>query len=214
MNIELKRIRRCFGEQRALDIDHLSIGAGEVLGLTGANGSGKTTLLRIVGGLDTQFDGDVLYNGEKHKQPGRHGVCYVHQQAVVLRRSVFHNVTYPLALRGLTHESRLALAEKEIERFGLTEVASKRADKLSGGETQRMCLARAILTAPKLLLLDEPMAAIDAKAAEYVLQRLADYHAETNASIVLVSHGERDLDTLCTRLIRLDKGRIVSDSAR
>ncbi|HHU12874.1 MAG TPA: ABC transporter ATP-binding protein [Clostridiaceae bacterium] len=208
MRIELEGVTRRFGSRLALDIDRLVIGSGEVICLSGANGSGKTTLLRALAGLDPACEGTILYDGKPLNRDLARMIGYVHQQPVALRRSVFHNLEFPLAVRGIGRSERKKQVSLELERFELNSLAAKRADRLSGGEVQKMALARALLATPKLLLLDEPTAALDRQAAALVLDRLAAFQRESEVTMIIVSHQPLAVTRFCERHLVMDYGRI------
>ncbi|MDF1562571.1 MAG: ATP-binding cassette domain-containing protein [Deltaproteobacteria bacterium] len=151
----------------------LEVGAGERLGLVGPNGSGKTTLLKVLAGLDESANGRLEID-----LPVRERI-YVHQQPLLFRGSVLANATYGLRARGLGRREAERLAREWLERLGVAHLASRQREGLSGGEKRRIALAQALAPAPRLLLLDEPLADLDDEGAARVLEALAGLEETT-----------------------------------
>lgn len=163
--IRLRDIEMRFGDVRALSLPALDIDEGERLGVRGPNGSGKTTLLRILGGLLRPTKGTA----EGLPPPGR--AVLVHQRPYLFRGTAADNVAYALRLHGRPARE----AAEWLDRLGAGRLADRRARDLSGGEQRRVAIARAMATRPRLLLLDEPTAALDAPGIEALGSALADY---------------------------------------
>lgn len=151
---------------------------GERIGIGGANGSGKSTLLRVLGGLERGFTGTCRID-----TPPRDRV-FVHQTPYLLRGTVLHNVAYGLACRSVKRSERRRIALDWLARMDIADLAGRRVDDLSGGEGRRVALARACVLRPKLLLLDEPLAELDASGAGCVGEALAEL---TDATVVVAS---------------------------
>jgi len=196
----------------------LQVAPGETLALVGPNGAGKTTLLRVLAGLlrvDTGSVrlGDALLDGG----PGgafvpaeRRGVGFVFQEHLLFPHlSALDNVAYGVQRpRALRHEAR-DVARRWLERVGLAELAACKPAALSGGQAQRVALARALATSPRLLLLDEPLAAVDASARHALRTELRAHLADFAGPRVLVVHGVEDAFALADRLAVLEAGRVV-----
>ncbi len=197
--IELINVKKFYGARCALDIPALSIGAGEKLALIGPNGSGKSTLLRLLAGTIWPDEGEVGRNGLKRGEIG-----YMPQKPHAFDLSVLKNVE--LALDGEREKARLA--HSALERVGLLHLAAARASRLSGGEAQRMALARVIARPRRLLLLDEPTASADISAIERIERTLADYTEETGCALVFSSHAPAQALRLSSRTLALDAGKI------
>lgn len=211
MNIDVRNFTRRFADRVVVDIASLHIASGSIVGLSGDNGSGKTTLLRALAGLDENYQGEVLYDGRPYSKRLAGSIVYVHQQPVMLRRTVYANLEYPLKLQSLDPAVSRAKIEAMLDRFELRSFQDQRATRLSGGETQKLALARALLRKPKVILLDEPTASLDGRAVDDVLDILLDYQRAESATIILVSHGEKDIRRVARRIITLDRGSIASD---
>ena len=194
-----------FGETRALrDID-LDIEAGERLVLLGANGAGKSMLLRVLHGLVVPTEGSLTW-GAQPRRPREQAMVF--QRPVLLRRSALANVEYALAVNGVDGDARQRRAREALERAGLAPLADRAARVLSGGEQQRLALARAWALEPRLLFLDEPTASLDPAAAAEVERIVGDIHAGGTA-IVLTTHNLGLAHRIGGTTVLLDGGRIV-----
>jgi molybdate transport system ATP-binding protein len=198
-----------------LDVE-LAVGPGECLALAGPSGAGKTTVLRVAAGLLRPAHGRVEANGETWLDTAR-GVdvpaerrrCgYVFQHyALFPHLSACQNVTYPL--RGLSRPERRSRALALLDRFGLADRADARPRTLSGGERQRVALARALARAPEVLLLDEPLSALDARTRVGAARELAAVLRESKAPTLLVTHDFAEAAQLGDRVGIIDQGRVV-----
>ncbi|CAN5530950.1 ABC transporter ATP-binding protein [soil metagenome] len=221
--ISLAGVRRVFdGGLVAVDGVELTIAAGEFLAILGPSGSGKSTLLRMIAGLDQPSAGTVELmptNGESPESPAnptarRFPLAYVFQDAHLLPwRNVLRNVALPLELAGVPKADRLAAAREAIARVGLADVARLYPAQLSGGMRMRVSLARALVTQPKLLLLDEPFAALDEITRHELDEQLRDLWRETGMTVVFVTHSIMEATFLAERAIVVSKrpARIVLD---
>ena len=173
-----------FGTARALhDID-LDIAAGDRLAILGANGAGKSVLLRVLHGLVTPTEGRIAWGGDT-RRPREQAMVF--QRPVLLRRSAVGNVEYALAINGIDGTARHHRARAALDRVGLAPLADRAARVLSGGEQQRLALARAWALEPRLLFLDEPTASLDPGAAAEVERIVNEIHAG-GTTIVLSTH--------------------------
>lgn len=197
--IEFRQVKKFYCARCALDISALSIDAGEKLALIGPNGSGKSTLLRLLAGTIRPDEGTVRLNGLTRGEIG-----YLPQKPYAFDLSVLKNVE--LALAG--DKEKTNHAKNALERVGLLHLAGARASRLSGGEAQRMALARVIARPRRLLLLDEPTASADISAIEQIERTLEDYAAETGCALVFSSHAPAQALRLSSRTLALDAGKI------
>lgn len=176
--IQLRDLRVTREGKTICQVEDLSLQAGEHLMVYGSNGSGKSTLLRVMAGLETDFEGQL-----KRSDAGQKPV-YVHQATFLFRGTVLANVSYGLRAKGgLNREAKQRCLE-QMERLGILHLEKRLARTLSGGEQRRVALARAFVLKPELLLIDEPMADLDAKAAELVSTQLS---ALQNTTLVIAS---------------------------
>ncbi len=197
--IEIRGLKQFYGERCVLDIPELTIERGESLALIGPNGCGKTTLLRLLAGT-LQPDMGTVSTGALL----RGAIGYLPQKPYAFDLSVQKNVE--LSLSGERNRERLALAA--LERVGLTHLRRARGNRLSGGELQRMALARVLVKPRELLLLDEPTASADILAIDQIERALEAYRAETGCTLVFSSHAPSQALRLSGRVLALDAGRI------
>lgn len=197
--IELQGVKKFYDARCVLDIPALTIARGERLALIGPNGSGKSTLLRLLAGTIRADEGTVLADAT-----GRGAVGYLPQKPYGFDLSVQKNVE--LALNGAPDAK--ARAREALERVGLLHLAKARGSRLSGGETQRMALARIIAKERTLILLDEPTASADIRAVDHMERALTDYLERTSCTLVFSSHAPTQAMRLSTRVVALDDGRI------
>ncbi len=194
-----------FGAVVAVGEASIDIRAGEAIAVVGANGSGKTTLLRLLHGV-------VPHNGTRVVAPAAASQAMVFQRPFLLRLSVRRNLRIALWLgaRGLAARERVARADVALARVGLQALADRRAGSLSGGEQQRLALARSWSVRPAILFLDEPTANLDPSAKKEVETLLAGFIAE-GMTIVMSTHNLGQAKRLATRIVYMDGGRIGAD---
>ncbi|WP_369726455.1 MULTISPECIES: sulfate/molybdate ABC transporter ATP-binding protein [unclassified Bradyrhizobium] len=215
MTIEVRNLVKKFGSFKALDGVDLKVDNGELLALLGPSGSGKTTLLRIIAGLDWPDSGEVAFNGEDALAQGareRH-VGFVFQHYALFRHmTVFENVAFglrvqPRAIR--KDEATIRARVKELlDLVQLDWLADRYPSQLSGGQRQRIALARALAIEPRILLLDEPFGALDAKVRKELRKWLRSLHHEINVTSIFVTHDQEEALEVANRVVVMDKGRI------
>jgi molybdate transport system ATP-binding protein len=203
--------------QLRLEVE-LAVGAGELVVLLGPNGAGKTTLLRALAGLVALDRGRVVLDGEvledtgagRHVPTERRPVGFVFQDHLLFPHlSALENVTFGLRARGVARTEARRRAAAWLERVGLAGHAGSRPRALSGGQAQRVALARAMVTDPRLLLLDEPLAALDAASRSEVRRDLRRHLATFDGSRLLVTHDPLEAMALADRLVVLEAGRVT-----
>jgi sulfate transport system ATP-binding protein len=215
MSIEVRSLRKAFGSFVALDNVSLEVPGGELVALLGPSGSGKTTLLRIIAGLEPADSGSIHFHGEDATdQPVRERqVGFVFQHYALFRHmSVFENVAFGLRVR----PRRVRPSEKEIHHtvMGLLNLvqldvlAKRRPSELSGGQRQRVALARALAVKPKVLLLDEPFGALDAKVRKELRRWLRRLHEEVHVTSVFVTHDQEEALEVSDRVVIMNEGRV------
>lgn len=197
--MELINLQKRYGARVALNLPTLTIQEGERVALIGPNGSGKSTLLRLLAGVIRADQGAISLDGLSRAQIG-----YLPQHPYAFDLSVQKNVE--LALFGEAEKTKLAQAA--LERVGLLHLAKVRANRLSGGETQRMALARVLARPRKLLLLDEPTASADIQAIDLIERAILEYVEQTNCTLILSTHMPSQAMHLSTRVLALDSGSI------
>lgn len=217
MGIEVRNITKQFGEFRALDNVSLTIDSGELFALLGPSGSGKTTLLRIIAGLEEPTDpsGKILFSGENvaRQKVGDRGVGFVFQHYALFRHmTVFENVAFGLRIRPRrTRPNKSEIRQKVMDLLQLIQLenlADRHPHQLSGGQRQRVALARALAVEPKILLLDEPFGALDAKVRQELRSWLRRLHEEIRLTSVFVTHDQDEALELADRVAVMNLGRI------
>ena len=176
--------------------------------IMGANGTGKSLLLRLLHGLIRPTAGEVLWRGRPLDRTARRRQAMVFQRPVMLRRSVLANLRFALAVRRTGGAERAARESEALERARLGDLATRPARVLSGGEQQRLAVARALITAPRVLFLDEPTASLDPASTHAIERQVRDAH-EGGVTIVLVTHDIGQARRLGDDLIFLHGGRVV-----
>jgi sulfate/thiosulfate transport system ATP-binding protein len=213
--IDVVGITKNFGAQPILKNISLSIVPGELVALLGPSGSGKTTLLRIIAGLDRANDGQILFGGHDASQlrVQDRRVGFVFQSYALFRHmSVFDNIAYGLNVRPRgTRPNRQEIDRRVLELLDLMQLqklGSRYPSQLSGGQRQRVALARALAIEPRVLLLDEPFGALDAKVRKDLRQWLREIHDRTGLTTVFVTHDQGEAMELADRVAILNGGVI------
>ncbi len=209
-------VKRYPGGHTALDGISLEIERGEMVFLTGHSGAGKSTLLKLIAAIERPTAGLVTVNGQNVGRLNRHAVPYLRRNIglvfqdhkLLFDRSVMENTILPLMIAGATRREALKRARAALDKVGLLEREKSMPITLSGGEQQRLCIARAIVSRPALLLVDEPTGNLDAEYAAVILGLFQDFH-QVGATIVIATHDERALALPRTRTVHLELGRLA-----
>jgi tungstate transport system ATP-binding protein len=193
------------GATTILDRLSLTIAPGAPTLIVGPNGAGKTTLLRLCMGLDAPSSGRVTWGGRADRTPARRAILF--QRPVMLRRTAAANVAYALAQAGTPRKLRAQRVAALLERVGLSDLAQRPARRLSGGEQQRLALARALARDPEILLLDEPTANLDPAATRSV-EEIVSTAAQSGIKIVMASHDLGQVRRLAGDVVFLVRGAL------
>jgi tungstate transport system ATP-binding protein len=214
--VELRGVTRRYKEVVAVRDASLTAMPGEVLGIVGPSGAGKSTLLRLVDLLEPPDKGDLLIEGEAVKFDSskaaeiRRRIGMVLQRPVALNRSVRNNLAYALRIRGVEEEEIYRKVDQELKRLGLADRSLKNAKILSGGEMQRLCFARATISDPDILLLDEFAANLDPSNVSLLENQLKSFVADgKNKTVVIVTHNLFQARRLCDKVALMWDGRVV-----
>ena len=212
-SLEVRGIRIRKGGADVLNLPHLAVAPGETLSLIGPNGAGKSTLLLGLSGIEQPNAGELLFRGERVPAGAaalayRRRVAMVFQEPLLFDTTVFGNVASGLRLRNLPKAEIARRASESLDRFKIRHLAGRSARTLSGGEAQRVSLARALAVAPEILLLDEPFAALDPPAREALLEDLAHTLHETGTTTVFATHDRTEAQRIADRVAVLDCGRL------
>ncbi|MDO9547650.1 MAG: ABC transporter ATP-binding protein [Candidatus Marinimicrobia bacterium] len=207
------------GYFRALNDINLTIGKGEFAGLVGPSGSGKTTLLNIIGSLDVPTGGEANVLGQsigslstrQSANLRNHHLGFIFQTYNLLPvYNVFENVELPLLLLKMAKDERHNLVDQALDWVGLQDKRKSRPAQLSGGECQRVSIARAMVKSPRIVLADEPTANLDAKNSHNILQTMEKLNQELKTTFIFATHDDKVIQYL-HRKISLDDGRVVND---
>ena len=210
--IEVKHVSKQFEDGKfALNDVSLSIKKGEFVTILGPSGCGKTTLLRCIAGFQVATSGDILLNGEDVTQtpPHKRPVNTVFQKyALFPHLNVFENIAFGLKLKGFDKATINRKVKAALKTVGLTDYEDRDTDSLSGGQQQRVAIARAIVNQPEVLLLDEPLAALDLKMRHDMQMELKDMHKQLGITFIYVTHDQEEALTLSDRVVVMSEGRI------
>jgi ABC-type multidrug transport system ATPase subunit len=209
----LRKLTRSFGEREVLHIDALDIESGVIYALLGANGAGKSTLMRVLAFLDKPTSGEIFFRGDK-LTPGqeavfRQGVVWVPQFPVMFTGSLLYNVAYPMALKRVSAAERNRNAMEYLELVNLAHLASAPAHLLSGGESQRASIARAMAAGAEVILFDEPTANIDERSQGEFITLVRNLWQNRGLSLLVTTHNANLAATLCHKQIFLVEGHLV-----
>jgi putative ABC transport system ATP-binding protein len=220
--IELENVSREYGEGKvvqALNGVSLRIARGERVAVMGPSGSGKSTLLNLICGLDEPTSGAVNIDGVNIASLGDDARTLLRREKIGMIFQTFNllstltaleNVSLPLRLKGVSRKEADGRARSMLEKVGLGGRASHRPEQMSGGERQRIAIARALIFQPPVLLADEPTGNLDSKTGEEILKLLDDLHREFDTTILMVTHNE-EAAAHCDRVLRLRDGSVVKE---
>ena len=192
-----------FSRQFSLEVGN------EIVGVFGANGIGKTSLLRTIAGLNPLGDGELVLDNEIVDAPAkqlfiqpelRHVGMMFQDHSLFPFMTALENASFPLIMRGVKRDAARKLAIEILEQFGVADVGEQLAPTLSGGQSQRVAIVRALIGSPRVVLLDEPLSAIDEDSREGVRNRIRERLVRLGVSTIVVSHDRAELDHLCTRI--------------
>jgi len=218
MAIEVRNLTKGFGSFVALRDVSFRVDSGELVALLGPSGSGKTTLLRIIAGLEAPDAGTVLFDGDDatERSAKDRGVGFVFQHYALFRHmTVFENVAFGLRVRPRGERPSEDVIKKRVNELlamvQLDYLGNRYPSQLSGGQRQRVALARALAVEPRVLLLDEPFGALDAKVRQELRRWLRRLHAEIHLTSVFVTHDQEEALELANRVVVMNEGRIEQD---
>ncbi len=211
MGIAVKNVNKTFGDFKALDDVSLDVPDGSLTALLGPSGSGKSTLLRLIAGLEEADSGTVLLNGDDvtHVSVQDRGIGFVFQHYAAFKHmTVRDNIAFGLTIRKTPKDQIRARVKELIRLVQLNGMAHRYPSQLSGGQRQRMALARALAAQPKLLLLDEPFGALDAKVRKELREWLRTLHHEVEVTTIFVTHDQEEAMDVAEQIVVMNQGRI------
>jgi len=206
------KVSRHYGLVKALDEVDLEVLEGEFFAMLGPSGSGKTTCLRQIAGFEQPTAGHIEIFGETAVgvPPFRRNVNTVFQDyALFPHLNVLDNVAYGLMIRGIAKMERYRSAEEALDLVALPGLGKRRASELSGGQRQRVALARALVNKPRVLLLDEPLGALDLKLREQMQEELKTLHRQLGITFIFVTHDQNEALSMADRVALFNEGRVV-----
>lgn len=208
--LELKSISKQFGQKIVLEEISLQIGRGEIVSLLGQSGSGKTTLLNIILGLTKMTKGEILFNGKdmsRVRMKDRNFNIVFQDYALFPHLNAYENIVYGLRNRkGVTTEQEV---RRYVEMLGLETHLTKKIGELSGGQKQRVALARTLVAKPDILLLDEPLSALDGVIKESIKEHIREIARELLLTTIIVTHDPEEALTLSDKVLLIHEGRIA-----
>lgn len=211
--LNIENIVKKYPGQEELVINNLSLEVvkGEFLSLLGPSGCGKTTLLRVIAGLDQSHEGQIFYDGKaiQNLPPQKRPFHIVFQKhALFPHLSVFDNIAYGLRLKKITEDQIRLKVQNILHLVNLNSMESRFPESLSGGQAQRVALARALVNEPKVLLLDEPLSALDEKLRQHMQLELRQLQKKLNITFIFVTHDQEEAFVLSDRVALMNKGKI------
>lgn len=214
--IKVEHLHKRFGDFVAVDDVSFEVGAGELVALLGPSGGGKSTILRIIAGLEQADAGQVSLAGEVvdhlHARARRIGFVFQHY-ALFRHMTVAENIAFGLAVRKAPIDAQQRRVDELLHIIGLNGLGNRYPDELSGGQRQRVALARALAPEPKLLLLDEPFGAVDAKVREELRRWLRRMHDDLHVTSIFVTHDQEEAFALADRVVIIHNGHLEQNGA-
>jgi sulfate transport system ATP-binding protein len=216
MGIRVENLVKSFGRTRVVDDVSFEIRPGELVALLGPSGGGKSTVLRMIAGLEAADSGQVWLDGERvdHLHARERQVGFVFQHYALFRHmSVAENIAFGLSVRSVPRAEQRERVDTLLEVMGLRGLGDRAPAQLSGGQRQRVALARALAPRPKLLLLDEPVGAVDAKVREELRRWLRKLHDEVHTTSIFVTHDQEEAFAIADRVLIISAGRLEQEGS-
>ena len=210
--VDVKGLSKHFGASKVFEDLSFAIEEGEFITLLGPSGCGKSTLLRCLAGLETPDEGSILVNGEDitHVKPQKRGIGMVFQSyALFPNMTAAENIAFGLKMQGLAKSEILHRVAQAIRTVELTNNEKKYPNQLSGGQRQRVALARALVVKPRILLLDEPLSALDARIRRNLRDEIRSIQREMQLTTIFVTHDQEEALTMSDRIFLMNKGQFV-----
>jgi cell division transport system ATP-binding protein len=208
--------KRYPGGHTALEKASLDIGQGELVFLTGHSGAGKSTLLKLIAAIERPTSGVITFKGQNISKLSRHAVPFLRRNIglifqdhkLLFDRNAIENVVLPLAIIGMDRREALKRARAALDKVGLLNRDKSMPVTLSGGEQQRLCIARAVVSRPALVLADEPTGNLDVEYANIIMAMFKDFH-RVGTTLVIATHDDRTIAALGGRNLHLDHGKVT-----
>lgn len=200
MDVYIDRVKKEFNKRTLFELKDMEFKSGRINVLMGRNGIGKTTLFNILAGLDREYEGKIMYDGEALDREKMQEITLVSQKPYIFNRSVYENLAYPLRVRKCSNNEIEKKVGYYIERLELKALRNQSGRSLSGGEMQRVSLGRALIFSPKLLLLDEYTASIDEKSIGLMEDIVLEYKGKGN-NIIMITHSKEQAERIGDNLV-------------
>lgn len=216
VDLHIKGIQKSFGDKSVLKGIEVTIRDGEFVTLLGPSGCGKTTLLRIIAGFEKADEGTVILGGEdiSKKSPAKRDINTVFQSyALFPHLNVYNNIAFGLKSKKLPKDEIDRKVKAMMEVVNITDLAKEMPSTLSGGQKQRVALARALVNEPDILLLDEPLSALDANLRKKLQAELRDVQKKTDTTFIMVTHDQDEAIAVSDRVLVMYKGAIIQDGS-
>jgi len=214
MLYEIEKLKMTYGKRDVLDLDHLAFKQEKIIGLLGPNGAGKTTLLEILAFILTPSTGLVRYEKKSvdYRSPGlvklRQEVVLVQQKLNLCSTSVSKNVGFPLKIRKIPKEKRGEIVEELLGLVGMEEFRDSQANRLSGGETQRVAIAQALACSPEVILMDEPTASVDVENQITIERIIREINRERKISVIFTTHDMTQASRVADEIVFMFEGKV------
>ncbi|MCF8018918.1 MAG: ABC transporter ATP-binding protein [Vallitaleaceae bacterium] len=209
MNIQVTNLIKKYQDKTVVDMNSIGFLSGNIYGVTGDNGAGKTTLLKILAGLENHDSGSIVYNDQPLGPSLMKKITYLSQTPYLMRCSVYENIIYPLKIRNVDSKIIERKAFEIMEELQVAELRDQLATQLSGGESQKVALARALVFDPEVLLLDEPTASIDPATIEIIEEAIKKRNKIQNMTIIMISHNMDQVKRMCDEVVYMRKGKRI-----
>lgn len=208
MKVYIENIKKYYQDRLVIEVDKLELKSGKITGILGPNGSGKSTLMTIIAGLNIPDTGFIKYDNLSFEHVSER-VTYLSHNSYLFNDTVYNNISYPLKFRKYSKKDITSTVENLINKFGIDYLSQKNALKLSGGERQKVCLARALSFNPELLLIDEPTSNIDPSFIKLIENTLSHENKTNKMTILLVTHNTRQAIRICDDAVFINNGQIL-----
>lgn len=208
MNVHATEITKVYNGKTVLDVSEFTFKSGDFWGIIGPNGSGKSTLLRLISMLTDPTSGKITYESRDKDPSVKRLMTLVFQKPYLLRTSVYNNIAYPLQIRRVHSSEIRQKVEEMLVAFQIESLADQKAWTLSGGEAQKVALARALVFNPELILLDEPTANIDPASIMLLEEQLRLHYQKYKPTVLMVTHNLQQTKRLCHKVAFLHEGKI------
>lgn len=208
MRIKIDHVSKVYKGKQILDNIELVLEEGRLYGFTGENGTGKTTLFRMIAGFEKTSEGKIYYDDDKLNASHRKKITYMHQKPYMIKASVEENIFYPLKLRKYKMQSSKDQIYEMMEQLDIFRLRDQSATLLSGGEMQKVALARSMIFEPEVLLMDEPSAHIDGKTMFVIEQMIQQRQKNTGMTTAIITHDDRYFKEMFQETFLLSDRRI------